>query len=244
MMLAAEALRLAAIEALCPRSAVLADSGYPTLARHRVLDTRAVSLQDLDRTQSYTPVLALYTAESGVKLRGPLSDASDTEADAVIDIIAELAVSQVDAGGDGDAPVEFADAMAGDDPEARLVLGALVSQVRFTLNHSQKGYIFRRVCKQVLNTEIQTFAVPQLGLRFHRVTMRLHCQIRDDDFDVTAGELPEPMRSLHRNLPDGSYAKAKLAKLAAHFQPDILAPLDSIHVTSGPVTYGIPPTED
>jgi hypothetical protein len=234
-MLAAEALRLAAVETLCPHAALVADANYPTLARHRVIDSRAVAVEDLDRSQSYTPVLALYTPDSGSRLRGPLTDASDTEADATLDIIGELAVSDHDADG------EFAAAMAETDPKARLVLAAMMSQARYVLSHSQKGFVFRRICKQVLNTEYQTFAVPQLGLRLHRITMRMHCEIRDDNFEVDAGELPEPMRSLYRNLSDGSYAKAKLTELAAAFAPDLLPALDSVHATSGAVTHGLRP---
>ena len=212
---------------------MVADDGYPTLARHLVFDSRAVSLQDLDRSQAFTPVLAVYTAESGARLRGPLSDALDISADAVIDIVAELAVVASDEDGD------YADAMALDDPEARLVLAALTSQVRFLFEHSQKGRLWRCICKQIREIEMKTFAVPQLGLRYQRTTMRLHCDVMDDDFDVPAGELPEPMRTLFAALPAGSYAKAKLAALAAHFNPDVLPDLDGVTVTTGPVQSGL-----
>jgi hypothetical protein len=231
-MLSAEALRLAAVEALRPHAAVIADAGYPTLARHRVFDSRPVALEDLDRARDYTPVLALYTPESGAKLRGDASDASDTDADAMLDIDGELAVSDRDDDGD------FVNVMADTDPEARLVLAAMMAQVRYVLCHSQQGYVFRRICKQVLNAEFQTFAVPQLGLRYHRMKLRLNCQIRDDDFDVPAGELPEPMRSLYAALPAGSYAKGKLGELAAHFNPDVLPQLQGVTVTTGPVQSG------
>jgi hypothetical protein len=231
-MLAAEALRLAAVEALCPYASLQADGGYPTLARHRVIDSRAVAVEDLDRKKDYTPILALYTPDSGAKLRGELTDATDTEADATLDVIGELAVSDKDTDG------EFAAAMAETDPKARLVLAAMMAQARYVLCHSQKGYIFRRICKQVMRAEFQTFAVPQLGLRLQRITMRLHCELKDDDFDVPAGELPEPMRTLYNALPDGSYAKAKLAELAAQFSPDVLPLLEAVQVTTGPVTSG------
>lgn len=231
-MLAAECLRLAAIEALRPTAAVLAGTGFPTLARHRVFDSRAAALEDLDRSKDYTPVLSLYTAESGAQLRGPLADATDTMADAALDIVAELAISDRDAAG------EFADAMAGGDPEARMVLGALNSQIRYILEHGQAGSMFRHVCKRIIKLEVVTFAVPQLGLRFHRTTTRYHCEIRDDDFDVPAGQLPEPMRRLFNALPAQSYAKAKLAALAAHFNPDVLPLLAAVEVTTGPVTSG------
>lgn len=245
-MLAAAALRLAAIEALCPHSVVSVDTGqpsyagYPTLARNRVFDSRAAGLQDLDRNRSFTPVLALYSPENGRQLRGEMTDADDVACDAMLDIVAELAVHDVDIGENGQSE-EFAAAMASDDPDARLVLEALVSQCTYVLEHSHSSgaRLFRRICARVIKAESVTFGVPQLGLRFHRVTTRLHCAVRSEDFDVPAGELPEPIRAVFNALPDGSYAKGKLAALAAHFNPDVPPALDGVQVTSGPLTYGI-----
>ncbi|NTI92277.1 hypothetical protein G6L78_01395 [Agrobacterium rhizogenes] len=236
-MLAAEAIRLAAVEVLCPTSAIIANDGFPTLAGVHVFDSRAVTLQDLDPAKAYTPVLSLRTSEAGVKLRGPHSAANDTDADAVLDVIAELAVAESDISGD------FADAMASDDPEARLVLAALCSQVRSLLERSQVGGLWRRMVRQITEIEYQPYEIPNLGLRWQRMTMRFHCSIRDDDFDTASGGLPEPIRSVYEALPDASYAKEKLAALAAHFAPEILPALREIHVTSGPVEFGLkPPT--
>ncbi|MDI7924594.1 hypothetical protein [Ferirhizobium litorale] len=224
-MLAAEALRLAAIEVLCPTACAIAGAGFPTLAGRRVFDSRAIAIVDLDRSADYTPALALYTPESGVALRGPMAAADDTVADAVLDIVAELAVATED--GEGG----FADALPATDPEARLVLVALCAQVRYLLERSQAGLIWRRLVRHVVKIEEQTFAVPELGLRWQRVTMRFHCEIRDDDFGGAG--LPEPIASLHAALPDQSYAKAKLAALASHFSPDALPDLGGVTITTG-----------
>lgn len=221
-MLAAEAVRLAAIEVLSPTAAHLAGTGFPTLAENRVFDSRAVSVRELDRSRDFTPVLALYTVESGSKLRSSISAATDRDADAVIDVVAELAVSVKDEG------ETFTDAMASDDPEARLVLAALTSQVRYLLEHAPSGSLFRRVVRAVTNVEIKTFAAPELGLRWQRQTIRLHCEISDDDFDVPDGELPEPCRSLLSQLPEQSYAWTKLTALATHFAQQPLPPLDQM----------------
>ncbi|QRM55144.1 hypothetical protein [Sinorhizobium sp. BG8] len=231
-MLAAEAVRLAAIEVLCPTQAIIDQSGFPTLAGERVYDSRAVPLQDLDAGQPYTPVLALYTAESGSRLRSAISDASDRDADAVIDIVAELAVGMQDEGG------QFADAMAEEDPDARLVLAALTAQVRYLLEHAPSGSLFRRVVHSVSAIEIKTFSAPELGMRWQRQTIRLHCDIRDDDFDVPDGELPEPCRTLLSGLPAQSYARAKLAALAAHFAQQAVPALKSTKLTTAPGVTG------
>ncbi|MBP2560846.1 hypothetical protein J2857_003615 [Neorhizobium galegae] len=182
------------------------------------MDSRAAALEDLDRDQDYTPVVALYTPESSASLRGDLSSVGDTDASAVLDVVAELAVAAQE---DGE---QFADAMADTDPVARIVLMALCAQVRMLLERSQAGGIWRRLVKRIVRVEYQTFAVPTLGLRWQRVTMRFHLEIRDDDFDMDAGGLPEPIRSVYEALPAASYAKAKLGQLAAIFAGEPLVP--------------------
>lgn len=239
-MLAAAALRLAAIETLRPHAVVAADTGaadhpgYPTLARHRVFDSRAAGLQDLDRTRPYTPVLSVHAVEAGKQLRGPMSDAGDLEADASIEVVAELARHDVE------NDVEFAAVMAESDPTARLVLEALVSQVEYALDLGADGHLFRSLRARLIRSECLAYAVPQFGLRFHRITLRRHYEIRPERFDGPAGQLPQPMHTLFQALPEGSYARAKLAELAALFGRDALPALDGVHVTSGPVSFGLP----
>ncbi|MFD1328291.1 hypothetical protein [Mycoplana ramosa] len=231
-MLAAEAVRLAAIEVLCPTAAIKGGAGYPTLAGGRVYDSRAVPLQDLLPRAPFTPVLALYSVESGSRLRSALSDAADREVDAVIDIVAELSVGMNDGG------EQFTDALAEDDPDARLVLAALTSQVRYLLEHAPSGSLFRRIVRAVTNVEVKTFAAPELGLRWQRQTIRLHCDIRDDDFDVPDGELPEPCRTLLKHLPAQSYARAKLTALAAHFAQQSVPWLENAVIQTSPDVTG------
>lgn len=233
-MLAAAALRLAAIEALCPTEAAIAGGGFPTLAGRRVFDSRSAALEDLDRhaPEGYTPVLALYTPESGYALRASTTSADDTVADAMLDVVAELAVA-IDDGGE-----EIADAAAATDPEARLVLEALCSQVRYVLEYGDGGKYWRRLVNHVIKVEAQTHGVPEMGLRWQRVRMRFHCQVHDDDF--SGNGLPEPLASLFSSLPAQSYAKAKLAALAAHFQRSSLDPLNAVQGTLGADGNGLP----
>lgn len=222
-MLAAEAVRLVAMELLLPTAAQIGGGPYPTLAGARVLDSRAPSISDIDGEADYTPVLSLYTPESGVALRGPLTDAGDTDADAVLDVVSELCIVSRDTDG-----TEYADAMADGDPVARLVLATLASQVRRILEFSEGGLVWRRLVQRVIRVENRTFAVPEYGLRWQRMTTRFHLSICDDDFDVEEGGLPEPVRSVCEALPVGSYAKAKLAALAAHFPAEPLTPLHGV----------------
>lgn len=211
MPLSAEAARLAALEVLCPTAALGGQVPYPTLAGYRVFDSRAVAIDDLDRNAKYTPCLSLYTPESSATARSPVSDVGDSDARGVLEIVAELAVASKDDDGD------FADAMlATDDWDARLVLAALCGQVRRLLAYSTSGHLFRRFVRNVDRVTEETFAIPQIGARWHRVTMRLELSLRDDEFGDGAG-LPEPLKTLAGLLPPGSPAAAKLAALGAHF---------------------------
>jgi len=227
-MLAAEAMRLAAIEVLLPTASQLSGGPYPTLAKHRVYDSKSAAIEDLDRNGPATPVIALYKPESGVALRGEASAADDTVADAVLDIVVEMAV--IAKLSDDEGGEEFSDATADDDPTARLVLATLCAQIRRLLERSQQGGLWRTLVRRIIKTEYLTFAVPNLGLRWQRVTIRMHCEIRDDDLDMETEGLPEPMRTLHAKLPEGSYAKGKLTELAAYFAPEIIPRLGEIHV--------------
>ena len=238
-MLSAEATRLAVIEVLCPTAALAGDIPYPTLAGAAVLDSRTVALQDLDPEKDYTPVIAVHTRSASIERRGQAADETDNECQTVIDIIAELAVI-ANTADDGD----FADAMAADDPDARLVLSALVSQIRFQLEFAQSGTLFRRFIFGVRRIDMETFGAPELGLRWQRVTIRITAAIPDDQFDVHSGGLPEPLRGFFDLLPDDSYAKAKLTKLAAHFMPDPRPALQEVTIRDEPNGEPIASTGD
>ncbi|SMD18497.1 hypothetical protein [Rhizobium sp. RU36D] len=221
-MLSAHAVRLAAIEILRPTAAVLAGTGFPTLAGANVLDSRQIAIGGLTEDADYTPVLSVYTMDSTAQLRGPMTGARDTAADTILDIVAELAV----AANDGGEP--FADAMAGSDPEGCLVLGALCAQVRYQLERSDAGLFWRHLVRQVEKIDYLPFGAPELGIRYQRITMRMHLSIRDDDFQTATGGLPEPIRTVHAALPAQSYAKAKLTELAAHFAAVPTTPLTTM----------------
>lgn len=220
-MLSAEAMRLAAIEVCCPTAARISGAGFPTLAGITVVDSRAVAVQDLDQDRDYTPALAFYTRSSDSVSRGPAASQWDRAATAVLEVVAELAVVARDTQG------AYADALAADDPDARLVLSALVAQVRWLLEVSEAGHLFRRLVISVDRVEEETFGVSDLGLRWQRVTMRFHCSLQDDQFGDAPG-LPEPTASLLQSLPAKSYAKAKLQALASHFVGQTRTPLELV----------------
>lgn len=224
-MLSAEAVRLAAIEVLCPTAALAGDAAFPTLAGWRVFDSRSIAIQDIDADAQFTPCLALFTADSATAARGAASDLDDTDPRTTLEVVAELAIASTDEDGQ-----PFADAMAGDDWDARLVLAALCAQVRRALSSTDAGYLFRRLVRQIDRITEETFAIPQIGARWHRVTMRFDLSIDDDDFGDASG-LPEPMRSFAAMLPEGSPARVKIDALADHFAAVVRTPLAGIDFT-------------
>lgn len=219
MTLAAEVVRLAAIECLSPTAAHLDGSGFPTLAGGRVYDSRQVPLGDVDRDRPYTPTLAIYTRQSGSARRGDGQGSVDRFATCTLEIIAELTIA---ASGEGQS--EYADALADDDPQARIVLAALCTQVRRLLTVSAGGMMFRRNVAAIERITEEPFAVPQLGLRWQRTTMLFECLIADDEFDIESGGLPEPASSFRATLHDNSYAAGVLDTMAAHFAGEALPP--------------------
>jgi hypothetical protein len=217
-MLSADAARLAVIEVLSPTAANADGIGFPTLAAGKVYDSRSVALQDLDPEQEYTPTLGVYSGSASTLRRGDLADAIDYQASAVIEIVAELSVIARDPGNPDDP---YVDALAATDSDAALVLGALCSQVRYLLTQGQSGFLFRNLIMGISRIDEEPFEVPNLGLRWRRMTMRFHCDLRDDAFDPANGGFPAPVAALYAALPAGSYAKAKLVALATAFPADV-----------------------
>ncbi|MCZ7501258.1 hypothetical protein [Agrobacterium sp. ST15.13.015] len=228
-MLAAEAVRLVAIELLRP-SDIPEGGNFPTLAGSRVFDSRGPTLTEIDHERRYTPVLSVYTQKSSADAAGAASGFDDTEATVSLLVMAELAVIT------REGSTDYVDAMtAGTDVEARLVLAALVAQVRRRLEFSAAGAPWRKLVKQVLRVDEETHAVPEFGLRWQRIFCTYNLAIGDDDFDMSRPGLPEPLGSVAAALPDGSYAKQKLAELAACFAAENPDQLTTIHgVTAGP----------
>ncbi|MBV6650479.1 hypothetical protein [Hoeflea sp. EC-HK425] len=232
MTLTAEAVRLAAMEVLLPTGAT---DAFPTLARAMVFDSRQASVADIDNLASgdlpYTPVLALYTEDSTVEARGAAADVRDNYCQMTLEIVGELAVIARDE----DIGATYVDAVAGSDPEARLVLSAMMAQVRKELLYSERGRLFRRIATHCDKIEQESHTVPELGLRFQREFMRMTLTIADDELSDEAG-LTGRIKTLYDALPAGSYAKAKLTVLATHLAGETRTNLTELTVdpSAGP----------
>lgn len=206
-MLAGEAARLAIIECLRPTGA----KSFPTLADANVFDSVAAAIPDLAEGIAYIPTVAVYTREATVDRRGERY--SDNAGRVVIEIVCDLSVIVSDEEGGG-PPVTAP--MAATDATARLVLAALVAQVRRLLEFDPAGALFRSAIKSIDRIDEETLASPDFGLDFQRVTIRMTCAVEDDGY-IDAGDLPEPLKKLRDALPAESYARTKLDSLGALF---------------------------
>ena len=207
MTIAAELARLAAIEALAPTAALEGLGAFPTLAGSRIYDSRKPAIDDIDRDEDFTPVVSVFTRKSESPRRGQGQGNVSRFGRTTLEFVVELAVLGTE------DEVVFVDALAADDPQARLVLSALCAQIRRTLFASP---LFRRAVMAVDGIEEEGFAVPELGLRWHRTTLLYDCQIPDDEFP-DAGGLPQPAAALIEAFPPTSYAVETMARMAATF---------------------------
>lgn len=221
-MLARAALRLAAIETLAPTAAIESGQGFPTLAGHRVYDSRAISSADLEMRSGATPSISVYTEDAEVERRGSTATSARGNARCNLVLVVELADLVLDEGGN-----ETADAICSSDPRMTMILEALAAQARDTLLRAPIGGAFRQIAKAFPDVKISTMSLPHYGVRFMRSVVVLSVEIPDDHFTDAAG-LPEPLNSVVAVLPEGSYAKGCLMQLAAAFRATTRDQLEAI----------------
>lgn len=237
-MLMAEAVRLAAIEVLAPTGSIASGEDFPTLAGERVLDSREIKVNELDDGSDYTPVLALYTSNSKQENRAGVAGGIEYDSMCVLEVVGELAVIADDPENEGGT-----DALAGTDPEAKLVLAAMMAQVKYLLEEAVENRFFRKFVRSIMMVEVEPFAVPQLGLRWQRTTHRYTLAIVEDCFDFATGR-PLSLEMLLADLPEGSYAYLKLAELIAKFTPQETVALEAPDVMQGDDGFEIQTRKD
>lgn len=236
-MLSVAAMRLAAVEALCPTGSLISGTGFPTLAGARVFDSRTVALDDLAEDSPWTPSLSIYSEGVNAEPYGDIAPSTHGRVMADLVIVAELSVRESSDGEDGD----YAEAAAS-DPEARILLDALCAQVRKRLVYDPEGFDFRSgLVASVDQLRIEPFSIPQFGIRLCRMTMTFRCQIADDQF-TDAGGLAGPVARLKAKLPPQSHALATLNRLEAALTATARDPLETIGLNIPPLSAEVLPT--
>ena len=225
-MFSPELLRVAALEVLCPTKAIADDVGFPTLAKALVFDSRAVPVSSLRGVDGYLPVLSLYTGEATGEVLGGKAGGPDFDFMGILEVVGELAIIADPESG------ETAPMLAESDPEARLVLAAMMAQARFSLETAAEGSLFREVTMSLQRVEMVPFAMPELDIRYHRTTMRMTYDLPDDEFELETGK-PKNLKRLLEILPETSVSREKLQLLFDLFEPSTSFPLSTPDIQLG-----------
>lgn len=228
MSLSRLALRLAAVEALCPCGA-LAAGPFPTIAAGRVYDSRidliaaALSPEELTealRALENQPLLVVYTEEQETSPYGtPQYPAQEEIVDLVVEaMIASTGVVEVE-GQDGATETVGAIEAPITDRQNEALLDVLEAQVRYLLDPAFRAPSSRLLTKVAMETR-HIHSVPSRAadraLRLAGRTIKLRTKVKATEWPAAAGGLPEPLASVAAGLAPGSSGAALCASLVAH----------------------------
>lgn len=213
MNLAGLALRLAAVEALCPAAALAGEPGatFPTLAGPLVYDSYA-DIQPKLPTSGHVPIIAVFTEDaSGERQGGKRSADGASPFVQETNLVFEVEVDIVRKDDNGEPEL----GLAATDPEAEAMLDLMGSQILRTLHLSP---IFRKVIVSIDGWQA-TGLRESLGIRLARMQLRVMVSHFADDWR-DAAPLPAPLSTVAAMLPAGSYG----AGIIAMVQSTIVTP--------------------
>jgi hypothetical protein len=225
MSLARTALRLAAVEALCPTAALAADGPWQTLAQKYVFDSRINPIEDDLKVGEDRPIICVYTehddGKSGQGRGGPPFLLT-------IDLVLELSIV-VKIAKDGD-PENFIVGEPETDPELEAALDLLEAQIKFILLYAAPGRIWREVSKsRVHNPRSTIHRTSEEGIRLAKRTMTWKVEVEDDQYEAAPKAplkgfaiLPWPLRTVAEMLPEGSYGRKVCLGLAAEMTVPVM----------------------
>jgi hypothetical protein len=249
-MLARLALRLAAIEALCPSAGLAAGGPWPTIAGPRVYDSRLDPIAAAETAEALSsavaglegkPVVIVYTEDDHILpfegSRVPVRDYVVTlviemmvAAPAYIDVTTPSGATETRIGG-VEAPLT--------DRQHEAVLDMLEAGVRFVLdreNHAPTAVLFRTVARETRQVTSDPQRAADRTLRLALRTLKYHVAVARDAWSrapaAGLGGLPEPLRALALALPAGSSGAALCATLAGLLPAPVALPrLEGVDVT-------------
>lgn len=206
-MLSRLALRIAVCEALAPTNA----AAFPTIARHRVYDTRVDSIDGLSEIDA-APMVIVYTEEHG---SAPYGRARAPADDQIVTLTLELILAvrgEIDvAMDDGTTQTVGAVDTPVTDPAREAMLDLLEAEVRRALDprEMRPGW---NALRHVLWEMREASSIPLRDVdrttRLAQRSLQIKAKIPNDDWPAP-GEargdgldaLPEPLRGVAKSLP-------------------------------------------
>jgi hypothetical protein len=244
MSLARLALRLAAVEALCPWSAIQGGP-YPTPAGPRVYDSRQQPIDGLSDLET-KPILIVYTEDdASTPYEGARRNADEQIVVLVVEeMIAAKAEVEFDAP-DGSKSTIGTLVSPISDPQQEMLLDLLEAAVRRLLdtrNEMPSSAALARVAMEIRRVESQPQRADDKATRLAARTLKLHIKVKPDAWPTSPAvpaptgltALPEPLRSVAAVLDpasDGGQACAAIAVLVPGAPPAPVA-LAGIGITT------------
>lgn len=214
MSLSRLALRLAAVEALCP-AASLVSGRYPTLAGSRVYDSRMDAIDALAEDQQGHPIIVVYTEQSrAVPYAGGKLGSKEHFVDLVIEagIAVACTIKTIAADGteteQGDIDFPVTDRQT----EAALDLHEAMIRRVFDKRAANPDSLFFKVAMDVQSIESDPLRDADKTTRLALRTIRLECKVKAEAWPEPSlapvaltelDRLPEPLRSVALGLPNG-----------------------------------------
>lgn len=220
MSLSRLALRLAAMEALCPHAS-LTSGRFPTLAGDRVYDSRIDAIEALSLEEKGHPIIVVYTETNtsspyeGSKHR-PNEHFVDLVVEASIAAAATIEVLQAD----GTTVTEGAIETPVTDRKTEALLDVHEALIRRVFDRGAavgSAALFFSTAMEVRTVDSEPLRDSDKTTRLAQRTIRFQCKVKGEAWvspslsPVTAtglDRLPEPLQTVAKGLPDGSTGRA------------------------------------
>jgi hypothetical protein len=263
MSLSRLALRLAAVEVLCP-SAIAATGPYPTWAGNEVYDSRISTISDVDGWQKFLaqvegkPIVMVYTEEQETTpMEGARYPAEIENVDLVIEtMIAASSTVEVDGQEVGSlgAPITSAQHEAMLDVLEAQIRGLLDPNIAqpFDATVSAARSVYLKVAREMHHVKSAPIRDVDKTSRHAARTLTFKMRIPFSrpfrpslaDGDATIAGLPEPLYSVAASLDPSSAAGVLVRQMAAGIGASpVLPTLSDIRISTN-VDRGVTPTAD
>lgn len=243
MSLARLALRLAAVEALCP-AATSSSGPWPTIAENRIYDSRidpiALAETPEDLAAAYEalegkPVVVVYTEDDDLHPYTQKFDAAEYVVTLVIEIAfgarGTLELTSTNDAGEVTTTVYGSDeAQPLTDRQQEALIDLLDAQVRRVLikdNRVPSAELYRKVAMETRQVHSDPQRASDRTLRLGLRTTKFHVKCKKEVWPVYAASpaptgldrVPEPLRSVALALPAGSSGRTLVENMVGYIAP-------------------------
>ncbi len=238
------ALRLAAIEALCPFASI-GSGPYPTIAGDRVFDSRQDAIDTLAEDEA-RPILVVYTeCQEDHRFGSGSRDLDESIIDLTIEAVMAVKGSVDIEQADGSVETIGTVGAPFTDPRHEAYLDLLEAGVRYALsrqNITPEGLVFNGLAMELRSGRSDPQRSPDKTVKLALRTIELKIKTKTTEWPAAAtpaasglDALPQPLRDVAQGLPAGSPGRMLCEELAGFMPntPALPATLDGITIYAG-----------